>query len=159
MSVTDHSRKSLVASLFLVASLLVLSVDSALAFDPSVDIWVKYNNTQPPRSNGISNFGQIPSGTVTMGDSLYIISASVINDGGTYKMWYAGFVGISPGHARIYYATSPDGLTWTKYNNIKPPNSDTTSSDGRIPRGTSGKGDDAKVSDPTVINDGGTYKM
>lgn len=36
----------------------------------------------------------------------------LIQDGGLYKMWYTGNELFGPG--RIGYATSPDGLTWTK---------------------------------------------
>jgi hypothetical protein len=50
-------------------------------------------------------------------------------------MWYTGEDG---SNWRIYYATSGDGLTWTKYDNNIPSNSDTTSTNGRIPLGTSG---------------------
>jgi len=37
----------------------------------------------------------------------------VITDGTTYKMWYNGYD--IYGNMRIGYATSPDGLTWTKH--------------------------------------------
>ena len=46
-------------------------------------------------------------------DSENIEVSAVMNDGGLYKMWYHGF-DIS-GNARIGYATSLDGTTWTKF--------------------------------------------
>jgi len=43
--------------------------------------------------------------------------AAVINDGGTYKMWYTGRSGTSfVGDSAIGYATSADGSSWTKQN-------------------------------------------
>lgn len=38
---------------------------------------------------------------------------SVINDGGTYKMWYTGRTGDGLGTLVIGYAESTDGITWT----------------------------------------------
>ncbi|MBI2437348.1 MAG: hypothetical protein HYV36_00835 [Lentisphaerae bacterium] len=80
----------------------------------------------------------------------------MIKDGATYKMWYTGSDGTN---ARIYYATSSDGLTWTKYNNAIPTNSNTNSTDGRIPLGTAGKGDVSHAGYPSVIKVGYTYYM
>ncbi len=37
----------------------------------------------------------------------------VIRENGAYKMWYTGWQGNNPG--AIGYATSPDGVNWTKY--------------------------------------------
>ena len=73
-------------------------------------------------------------------------------------MWYAGN-DASLYNWRIYYATSSDGLTWTKYNNNIPANSNTTSTDGRIPLGTDGTGDDYYTLPAKVIKDGDIYKM
>jgi predicted GH43/DUF377 family glycosyl hydrolase len=118
--------------------------------------WTKYNNTVPAASNTTSTNGRIPLGTSGTGDDVHAYTPTVIKDGDTYKMWYTGTDGSK---YIIYYATSPDGLTWTKYNNTIPSNSDTSSTNGRIPRGTIGKGDDAGVFAPSVIKDGDTYKM
>ena len=58
-------------------------------------------------------------------DSIYAIGACVIKDDTTYKMWYTGWNGDSVDlgegltqqiNQRIGYATSPDGVNWTKYN-------------------------------------------
>jgi hypothetical protein len=45
-------------------------------------------------------------------DSLKISSASVYFDGSSYTLWYTGENGGRPG---IGLATSPDGISWTKY--------------------------------------------
>ncbi|MBI2438413.1 MAG: hypothetical protein HYV36_06335 [Lentisphaerae bacterium] len=129
---------------------------SAAAIDLETTVWTKYNNVIPTNSDTTSTNGRIPLGTAGKGDSGNVYTPAVIKDGATYKMWYSGYDGTN---LRIYYATSPDGLTWTKYTNAVPANSDTTSTDGRIPLGTSGKGDEYHAYAPTVIKDGATYKM
>jgi len=128
------------------------------ATSPDGLTWTKYNNTIPPNSDDLSYNGQIPSGNPDQGDDNYVDSPSVLKDGDTYKMWYAGNDGL--GSSRIYYATSPDGLTWTKYNNTLPTNSDDVSYHGQIPLGTNSlKGDYKSVLYPEVIKDGDGYKM
>ncbi len=42
---------------------------------------------------------------------------SVIVDGSNYKMWYGGYDGTN---FRIGYATSPDGINWTKADDVNP---------------------------------------
>jgi beta-1,2-mannobiose phosphorylase / 1,2-beta-oligomannan phosphorylase len=73
---------------------------------------------------------------------------AVVLDGGLFKMWYTGLGadGVS-GHAWIGYATSPDGVTWTKHpgNPVLDP-------------GASGW-DAGWTFNPVVIAAGGTYKM
>ncbi|MBI2438521.1 MAG: hypothetical protein HYV36_06895 [Lentisphaerae bacterium] len=52
-----------------------------------------------------------------------------------------------------------ESTTWTKYNNVIPTTSDVSSTDGRIPLGTGGRGDQTHSGDATVIKAGNTYKM
>ncbi|MBT3269943.1 hypothetical protein HN371_22540 [Candidatus Poribacteria bacterium] len=54
----------------------------------------------------------------------------VVNDAGTYKMWYSGHNGRG-GHFDIGYATSPDGVAWTKYPSDSPVYRDADVSDGQ----------------------------
>ncbi len=71
----------------------------------------------------------------------------VILDGATYKMWYVGidYLGI----IRIGYATSPDGISWTKY-----------ASNPVLDVGSAGEWDEAGFEAPYVIKDGpASYKM
>jgi len=126
------------------------------ATSPDGLTWTKYNNAIPSNSDSSSTDGRIPLGTDTKGDDYHTMAGSVMKDGSTYKMWYSGYDGT---YYRIYYATSPDGLTWTKYNNAIPSNSNSSSTDGRIPLGTDTKGDDGGTRRPAVIKDGPTYKM
>lgn len=39
----------------------------------------------------------------------------VIQDGSVYKIWYVGHSAAGQKTSRVGYATSPDGVTWTKY--------------------------------------------
>jgi predicted GH43/DUF377 family glycosyl hydrolase len=48
-------------------------------------------------------------------DSLSVGECSVIKEGSSYKMWYTGHKNASRTPSYIGYATSPDGITWTKY--------------------------------------------
>jgi uncharacterized repeat protein (TIGR01451 family) len=73
-------------------------------------------------------------------------AGGVISDGGLYKMWYTGFD--SGGVGRIGYATSPNGVTWTKYG-----------SNPVLSVGASGSWEDEDVSWPTVIKEGSTYHL
>jgi predicted GH43/DUF377 family glycosyl hydrolase len=75
-----------------------------------------------------------------------VFAPTVTWDGATYEMWYVGDDFHSPYGSRIFYATSPDGYTWTRQGlamNI----------------GLEGTYDTDGVSFPAVIKEGGTYKM
>lgn len=67
----------------------------------------------------------------------------VILDEGTYKMWYSGST-----FQKIGYATSSDGITWTK----SPQNPVFQS-------GSSGSWDDARVHAGEVLSDGNLFRM
>jgi len=79
-------------------------------------------------------------------DNSGVWNPTVLYDGQIYKMWYAGYNGIT---VQIGYATSPDGITWTKADSINPV------------LGTSPGGywDDAGVFDPRVLLTDSTYQM
>lgn len=65
-----------------------------------------------------------------------------------YKMWYSGRQGVFGG---IGYATSLDGLTWTKFGGGTP-----------LPvlgHGLAGSADSFSAADPSVLKDGSTWKM
>lgn len=73
-----------------------------------------------------------------------IWSPSVVFDGSEYKMWFTAF----DGQIKIGYATSPDGIHWSKY-------------DGSpvLKAGFWGSWDDRGVWGPTVLLVGSEYKM
>jgi PKD repeat protein/predicted GH43/DUF377 family glycosyl hydrolase len=77
-------------------------------------------------------------------DDVGASSGHVIFDENMYKFWYSAFDGIT---TRIMYATSPDGLAFTKYGVVMEP-------------GAPGDYDDDWARDPMVLRyDQGTYKM
>lgn len=67
-------------------------------------IWTKYSTTPI--------FGLGAAGKF---DAVHVLDPAVINDNGTYKMWYSGY-SATLGWNGIGYATSPDGITWTRQN-------------------------------------------
>jgi uncharacterized repeat protein (TIGR01451 family) len=72
--------------------------------------------------------------------------ASVVSEGGMYRMWYAGFD--NSGTGRIGYAVSPDGVTWAKY-----------SGNPVLDVGALGGWEDSEVIHPTVIRVDEVYHM
>jgi len=95
--------------------------------------WTKYSG------NPVLDVGS--SGSWDAGS---VYKPSVIKEGNTYKMWYQGYSSMS----RIGYATSTDGINWTKH-----PNNPV------LDLGSSGAWDYHGVGEPTVIKDGTLYKM
>jgi predicted GH43/DUF377 family glycosyl hydrolase len=78
-------------------------------------------------------------------DSLNVGLPVVILDDTTYKMWHGGGKGSG---GSIGYATSPDGISWTKYGGSPV-----------MQAGPPGAWDDNTVLPCAVIFDGSTYKM
>ena len=69
----------------------------------------------------------------------------ILFEGSTYHMWYGGHDGTT---ARIGYATSADGITWTEY-----------AGNPVLDVGEGGSWDDEYVGAPYVLFDGSTYHM
>lgn len=114
---------------------LNLSYRIGYATSPDGTTWSKY------AGNPV-----IDIGTSGEWDDVSVISQSVIKDGATYKMWYGGFN--ASNNFRIGYATSADGITWTKY-----------AANPVLDLGAPGEWDEFSVYLPTVLYDGMTYKM
>ncbi|MDO8587425.1 MAG: hypothetical protein Q7T82_10325 [Armatimonadota bacterium] len=93
-------------------------------------------------------------------DSGFAFGACVIKDGSTYKTWYTGWNGdtdysgatSTKVNFRIGYATSGDGITWTKY-------SGSAGAGSVLGTGPPGQQDTKGVGQPYVIKDGSTYRM
>ncbi|MCJ2556744.1 MAG: PKD domain-containing protein [Candidatus Thermoplasmatota archaeon] len=81
-------------------------------------------------------------------DDTHIAYHWVLKEGSTYKMWYSGLDEYTPygGIYRIFYATSPDGISWTKHGVILDAD----------PPGGAGH---PLTHRPCILNDGGSYKM
>jgi len=78
-------------------------------------------------------------------DEMYRGQAAYLKEGGTYKMWFSGG---NDQHWQTGYATSADGLAWSFYG-----------SNPVLPSGPSGTWDEGESDGPSVILEGGTYKM
>jgi predicted GH43/DUF377 family glycosyl hydrolase len=101
------------------------------------------------RANGGS---PVLEGTAGAFDANGVSGADVVYDPADvlapYKMWYSGRAGAFGG---IGYATSLDGLAWTKYGGATP-----------LPvldHGLAGSADSFSAADPSVLKDGSTWKM
>lgn len=81
-------------------------------------------------------------------DHLGVLCPSVLMDGNVYRMWYYGKSDSDPSIDSIGYATSPDGIAWTKDAN-----------NPVLERGAESEWDDFGVSGPSVLFDGSTFKM
>jgi hypothetical protein len=80
-------------------------------------------------------------------DATAAIVGSVIFDDGIYHMWYHGTNGSATSGSKIGYATSPDGINWTKH----PGNPILTD--------TPNSWDNENVWFPRVIKDGKRYRL
>lgn len=84
-------------------------------------------------------------------DANSVNEAWVIQENGEYKMWYSGQLYYTNGSIRtisIGYATSPDGVSWTKFNG-----------NPIFTPGPTGSWDDLNVWRPIVIHSGAGYTM
>ena len=73
------------------------------ASSPDGITWTKYEN------NPILEKGDVESW-----EDLFVVWPQVIFKDDIYHMWYSGHDGQN---VRIGYATSPDGINWTRYSN------------------------------------------
>jgi parallel beta-helix repeat protein len=109
--------------------------------------WIKYS--------GNPVLGPGPSGEW---DSRRLGMPSVLFDGSTYHMWYtADSVGVFLHD--IGYATSDDGIIWTKYDDSNTPDPPFAESDPVLSPGTPGSWDDDRVNMPCVILIDTVYHM
>lgn len=110
--------------------------------------WVKYG------SNPV-----LLRGTGDDWDADGLGAPTVIKDGTLYKMWYVGW-NDAQGTYGIGYAESPDGISWVKYNN--PSNNGNppfANSDPVLTPGNAGSWDSYEAEMPSVIKEGGVYRM
>lgn len=85
-------------------------------------------------------------------DNCFLEGPTVVKKDGQYKMWYAGLDcevngQSTDGKVNIGYATSPDGITWTKY------------AGNPVLTTSAGEWDAVTVQDPTVLVHNGLYHM
>jgi predicted GH43/DUF377 family glycosyl hydrolase len=104
------------------------------ASSTDIDEWKKHD------ANPVLNPGSSGSW-----DDTFTYCPTVLFDGTSYRMWYSGFDG---SHVRVGYATSPDGVLWTKY-----------AGNPVLDLGPSGSWEDYHVHYPYVLYDGTVYHM
>lgn len=111
-------------------------INIGYATSPDGVIWTKYENNPVL---AVGDFGEW--------DALWVTCPTVLRDSTGYKMWYLGndptFSGFVTG-----YATSPDGVNWTKYSN-----------NPVLDVGISGSWDQAVAAVGTVLFNGTLYEM
>lgn len=136
-------------------------VDSVI-FDAGVfKMWYTGRQTVPPPTKNAIGYATSPDGitwtkhagnpVLTVGapaswDSQFVREAAVVKVGSTYHMWYAGTAAWPV--FSIGYATSPDGLTWTK-----------NAANPVLGPGAPGSWEDATVYAPQVVHQGGYFHM
>lgn len=76
-------------------------------------------------------------------NDVHVISPRILVENGTYKMWYSSSDVV---HYRIAYATSPDGVSWTKHGMV-------------LDVGNPGELDDTHVAYHWIVKEGSVYKM
>jgi len=88
----------------------------------------------------------LPAGPPGSWDEMESEGPTVIKDGATYKMWYHG-CNADYSVCSIGYATSPDGVTWTKY------------AGNPVLEATPGQWDESGLAWPRVIKNVAVYEM
>lgn len=106
------------------------------ATSPDGDNWTRY----PGAADAGAVFGLGQPGEL---DSKGVAHPHVIKENGTYRMWYEGYDGTA---WRIFYATSADGIEWTR-NGLA------------LGLGASGAPDALGVRNPVVIYRNGRYEL
>jgi predicted GH43/DUF377 family glycosyl hydrolase len=118
---------------------------------PAIFLATSSDGTTWTRANGNA---AVLQGTPGAFDANGVSGADVVYDASDlvapYKMWYSGQSGVFGG---IGYATSTDGIAWTKY-----------TAGGLLPvpvldHGAPGSADSFSAADPSVLKDGSTWKM
>ncbi|MDO8587429.1 MAG: hypothetical protein Q7T82_10345 [Armatimonadota bacterium] len=113
-------------------------IDYRIGYATSTDgqSWAKHEiSGNPSPVLDIGSPGQL--------DSKGVGQPYVLKEGSTYRMWYEGFDGTK---WRIFYATSSDGISWTKQGVA-------------LGSGTAGSPDDQGVRNPVVIQRNGLYEL
>lgn len=114
--------------------LLIFTIISTLVICSGAQAnWIKYGDSPI-----------LDVGTSGTWEDASIFSPTILHDANGYRMWYTGF----GTNYRIGYATSADGIAWTKY-----------STNPVFDLGMNGTWDDYEVGGPTVLFDGTTYRM
>jgi predicted GH43/DUF377 family glycosyl hydrolase len=130
--------------IFVLVVLAVLASTSSVSFAQSP--WTRLGNPV------------LDPGSPGEWDDIGVIMPSVLFVGSTYHMWYTA-TDVAGDLKQIGYATSSDGITWTKYNNPATPNPPFAESDPVLNPGSAGSWDDKRVVSPFVLLIDSVYHM
>jgi len=123
-------KKFIFGLVFFVAVLILINLASA------VDEWQWHKYELNPVLDVVASTWE----------SHHIGDPWVIYDNGTYHMWY--YAVDDPGNARIGYANSTNGISWTKYGD-----------NPVLSNGSAGSYDEVHAHKPSVVLKNGTYYM
>jgi parallel beta-helix repeat protein len=131
---------------------------SRIGYATSTDgiTWTEYDDPATTAYPYAQSDPVLNPGSAGEWDDVFVENAAVLYDGTTYHMWYTGHSGAS---WAIGYATSPDGITWTKYDDPATTAHPYAQSDPVLNPGSAGQWDDDGVYSADVVYDGATYHM
>jgi predicted GH43/DUF377 family glycosyl hydrolase len=129
----ERSKPRTVLVVILFLGSIIFMVNNTSDNGSAQTSWTKYANNPVLQNGGSGDW-----------DENIIKWPAIIKDGNLYKMWYTGYNNTG---SRIGYATSLDGVTWTK-----------DDSNPVLDHGSPGEWDEW-IASPTVIKDGATFKM
>ena len=92
-------------------------------------------------------------------DSRRVTAPEIILIDDTYHMWFAGTADESNRCYQLGYATSPNGITWTKYDDSSTTNPPFAQSDPVLPLGPPGSWESATGAGHSYFFDGDTFHM
>lgn len=121
--------------------------------------WTKYNDPATSTAPYTDSDPVLQPGAAGSWDDTNAYLNSVMYDGGIYKGWYYGTDGPDLYSGRIGYATSEDGIHWTKYDDPGTTDPPYAESDYVLDFGLTGSWDDSDISNTQVILEGETYHM
>lgn len=102
----------------------------------------------------------LEAGSPGQWDSGILVAHAALKDDDGFTMWYSGGVGAPPNVTfQTGYATSPDGIHWTKYNDPATTSVPFQASDPVVKRGPVGTFDDARAWTPHVLKTASGYAM
>jgi len=92
------------------ALLTIAFVSAAGAQEPDVDFPPELVKFAPYKNNPV-----FKGGTDKDWDAKIRERGWILRDGDQYRMWYTGYDGTKTGMRKLGYATSPDGIRWTRH--------------------------------------------
>ena len=132
------------------------SLKTGLAISTDGVNWTKYDNPATTTAPHAHSDPVLQPGMIGSWDDEGGWMVSVLIDGGIYEGWYVGDDG---GNERLGYATSEDGIHWSKYDDPATTDPPYAESDPVLDLGPQGSWDASDIEQCQVIKNGETYQM